>query len=248
MGNFYKEVIQKDLRFRSPSRVNDPNLLEPVTRRAVALIIAEAKAGGIALLAFETFRSQARQRQLFNQGATQLANVGVHNYGLACDLVKLVKGETSWAGDFAFLGRLAKKHGLIWGGDWGEPARLHTFRDYVHVQRCRVADQQKLFSGGWYPGQDYDPYGGVRSTGETPVPPDAGSTGIGRIIKPTKPYMTGPDVQEVLILLQKRGYYGGKLDSTYGPRAEAAVHYFQDDNGLEIDGQVGPQTLAALRQ
>jgi len=96
MGNFYKEVIQKDPRFRSSSRVNDPDLLEPVTRQAVAAIIAEAKAAGIALLAFETFRSQARQRQLFNEGVTQLSNVGVHNYGLACDLVKLIKGEPSW--------------------------------------------------------------------------------------------------------------------------------------------------------
>jgi hypothetical protein len=244
MGNFYKEVIQKDPRFRSSSRVNDPDLLEPVTRQAVAAIIAEAKAAGIALLAFETFRSQARQRQLFNEGVTQLSNVGVHNYGLACDLVKLIKGEPSWDGDFAFLGRLAKQHGLIWGGDWGEPDKPHTFRDYVHVQRCRVADQQKLFSGNWYPGQDYNPYGGVSL-----VPPlAAGGTPALRIIKLTQPFMTGPDVQEVLRLLQKHGYYGGKLDSTYGPRAEAATHYFQDDNGLEVDGKVGPLTLAALRK
>lgn len=243
MGNFYSEIIRKDPRFRSASRISDLNLLEPVTRQAVAAIIAEAKAGGIELLVFETFRSQARQRQLFNQGVTQLSNVGVHNYGLAADLVKLVKGEPSWDGDFSFLGRLAKKHGLIWGGDWGEPARPHTFRDYVHVQRCKVADQQKLFSGDWYPGQDYNPYEGVRTAGG-----DACATAIGRIIKVTHPFMTGPDVQEVLTLLQKRGYYRGKLDSTFGPLAEAAVRQFQHDNGLGYDGKVGPQTLGALRK
>jgi hypothetical protein len=237
MGNFYNEVIRKDPRWYSDSRINDPNLLEPITRQAVAAITAEAKAGGIALLAFETFRSQARQRQLFNQGVTQLSNVGVHNYGLACDLVKLVKGEPSWAGDFAFLGLLAKKHGLIWGGDWGEPAKRHTFGDYVHVQRCRVADQQKLFSGDWYPGQDYDPYRGASVPAAAP-----------RIIKLTYPFMTGPDVAEVLSRLQKRGYYGCKLDGTFGPMAEVAVCAFQEANGLGCDGKVGPLTLAALRR
>jgi hypothetical protein len=45
--------------------------------------------------------------------ATKLKTVGVHHYGLACDLVKDIAGEPSWKGDFAFLGRLAKKHRLI---------------------------------------------------------------------------------------------------------------------------------------
>jgi len=242
MGNFYTEVIRKDPRFHSPSRINDPNLLEPVTRQAVALILAEAKADGIALLVFETFRSQARQRQLFNQGVTQLSNVGVHNYGLAADLVKLVKGEPSWDGDFAFLGRLAKKHGLIWGGDWGSPDKPHSFRDYIHVQRCTVADQKRLFSGDWYPGQDYDPYGGA------PVAQASPPAVRPRHIKQTHPFMTGPDVQEVLTLLKNRGYYRAKLDNTYGPMAEAAVRQFQNDKKLGYDGKVGPQTLAALRK
>ena len=83
----------------------------------------------------------------------------------------------------------------------------------------------------------------------SPAPQKAEPTAApARIIKLTSPYMTGPDVQEVLRLLQKHGYYSGKLDSTYGPRAEAAVYYFQDDNSLEVDGKVGPLTLAVLRR
>jgi hypothetical protein len=240
MGNFYEEVIQPDPRFQSTSRIADPNLLEPVTRQAVAAIIAEAKADGIDLLLFETYRSRERQGKLFDQGVTQLQQVGAHHYGLAADIVKVIQGEPSWDGDFAFLGLLAKKHGLIWGGDWGEPATPHTFRDSVHVQRCAVADQKRIFSGGCYPGQDYNPYGGT--TSDTSVSPV-----VRRIIKLTYPYMTGPDVTEVLSLLKERGYYGGKLDSTFGPLAEAAVCRFQEDNGLGYDGKVGPLTLGALR-
>ena len=157
MGNFYTDVIEKDSRFDTTDRIADMSLLEPSTRQRVEAIIAEAKSQGIELMIFETYRSQARQLQLFNQGATQLQTVGVHHYGLACDIVKCINGEPSWKGDFSFLGTLAKKHGLIWGGDWGSPSAKHTFFDYDHVQRCSVGDQQALFNGGWYPDQNYDP-------------------------------------------------------------------------------------------
>jgi LAS superfamily LD-carboxypeptidase LdcB len=75
----------------------------------VLAIIADAAAAGIKLMAFETFRSQVRQTKLFQQKATKLKKVGVHHYGLACDLVKDVAGQPSWKGDFKFLGKLAKE-------------------------------------------------------------------------------------------------------------------------------------------
>ena len=91
--------------------------------------MAEAKALGHKLMVFETYRSQQRQEELFKQKKTKLKEVGVHHYGLACDLVKDINGQPSWDGDFSFLGRLAKKHGLILGGDWGTPDKPHSFRD-----------------------------------------------------------------------------------------------------------------------
>lgn len=153
--NFYLSTLVTDPRYTSTERIHDVMLLEPVTRTAVAAIIAEAP---MPLMVFETFRSQARQHQLFEQGATQLSHVGVHGYGLACDLVKNVGGQPSWEGDFTFLGPLAKKHGLIWGGDWGQPTISHSFRDMDHVQRITVADQYRLFAGTWYPSESYNPY------------------------------------------------------------------------------------------
>ncbi len=102
-------------------------------------------------MSFETYRSQERQAKLFVDGTTKLKNVGVHHYGLACDIVRSVDGKPSWDGDFSIIGRLAKKHGLVWGGDW------KTFPDAYHVQRCRMADQKALFAGTWYPSETYDP-------------------------------------------------------------------------------------------
>jgi D-alanyl-D-alanine carboxypeptidase len=156
--NFFTEKIRKDARYHTQSRVSAPDLLEPATLKLVQAIIADAKAHGVNLMIFETFRSQERQAFLFDQGATKLKSVGVHHYGLACDLVKDIAGEPSWKGDFSLVGNLAHQHGLIWGGDWGNPSVTHSFVDSVHVQRCTIGRQAALFSGQWYPDADYNPY------------------------------------------------------------------------------------------
>src|ERR1700693_440850 len=158
MGNFFEDFIAGG-HLQTAARTSDTEMLEPVTRLAVASIIAAAKAElGMDLMVFETFRSQLRQEQLFAKGVTELKHVGVHGYGLAADIVKLINGQPSWAGDFSFLGPLAKRFGLIWGGDWGAPQVHHGFRDMDHVQRVAVKDQNKLFAGTWYPDDSYDPY------------------------------------------------------------------------------------------
>src|SRR5579863_3534084 len=158
MGTFYSDVLVKDPRFDSIARVNDPSLLEPTTRQLVEKIVALAHQMGIELMIYETYRSPARQQALFNSGATKLRTVGVHHYGLACDIVRVVGGEPSWKGDFSFLGQLAHSSGLIWGGDWGDPASKPSFVDSVHVQRCTVARQASLFAGNFYPDDNYNPY------------------------------------------------------------------------------------------
>jgi hypothetical protein len=96
MGNFYADIISSDSRFNSLSRIDDVSLLEPVTRELVRRIVISAKQMGTDVEVYETYRSQARQEELFNAGATQLRRVGVHHYGLACDIVRFVTGEPSW--------------------------------------------------------------------------------------------------------------------------------------------------------
>lgn len=161
-ANFYQSVIMADSRFNSTKRIADPELLEPTTRELVQAVIADASANGMKLMIFETYRSQARQIELFNQGATKLKQVGVHHYGLACDLVKDIHGQPSWKGDFSLLGSLARHHGLIWGGDWGTPGSKHSFVDTDHVQRVTLGRQARLFAGTWYPDQSYDPYADMK--------------------------------------------------------------------------------------
>lgn len=57
------------------------------------------------------------------------------------------------------------------------------------------------------------------------------------------------DVEKIQTALQRIGYDVGStgIDGKYGPRTEKAVRRFQADNGLRVDGIVGPETRAALR-
>lgn len=173
MENFYTDVITQDARFGSVARISDPSLLEPMTRQLVERLVTSAQEMGIEVMIYETYRSQDRQQELFRNSATKLRTVGVHHYGLACDIVRVVGGEPSWKGDFSFLGQLAQSCGLIWGGDWGAPHIKHSFTDSVHVQRCTVARQGDLFAGTWYPDKIYNPYTDVHhlfATANQPAP------------------------------------------------------------------------------
>jgi hypothetical protein len=56
----------------------------------------------------------------------------------------------------------------------------------------------------------------------------------------------GEDVEEVQQLLGTHGFAVG-VDGDFGPQTETAVEDFQAQMGLEVDGIVGPDTIAALR-
>ena len=57
---------------------------------------------------------------------------------------------------------------------------------------------------------------------------------------------SGAVVREIQTRLKAWGYYSGAVDGVYGSQTEKAVRYFQQKNGLSVDGQAGNNTLAAL--
>jgi len=59
----------------------------------------------------------------------------------------------------------------------------------------------------------------------------------------------GQRVVQVQCMLTKRGYSvgGSGVDGEFGKDTQTAVKQFQSAKGLEVDGQVGPNTWAALR-
>ncbi|NJN87017.1 MAG: peptidoglycan-binding protein [Leptolyngbyaceae cyanobacterium SL_7_1] len=58
----------------------------------------------------------------------------------------------------------------------------------------------------------------------------------------------GVDVESLQSRLAELGYYRGPIDGDFGALTEDAVIRFQSDYGLQVDGMVGSETLAALGQ
>lgn len=164
--SFYTDVLKKNPKFNSTEVMKDMSLLEPGTREAVTKLIALAKDAGYDIRVLETFRSQARQQQVFKAGASKLSKVGCHGYGLACDFGLFINGKYEPNGlKYTFLVDMCKKVGMISGIDWGHPGKKNTFVDSGHVQRIPVFRQNAVFSGAWYPPVDYDPYKDMKDNG-----------------------------------------------------------------------------------
>ncbi len=62
--------------------------------------------------------------------------------------------------------------------------------------------------------------------------------------------MEGDDVKELQTQLIQLGYSCGSygVDGEFGDATELAVQKFQQENGCEVDGEVGPETIAALEK
>lgn len=56
----------------------------------------------------------------------------------------------------------------------------------------------------------------------------------------------GQDVMRLQLILQSLGYDPGPIDGIFGPRTKNAVMRFQRDNGITVDGIVGPETMRVI--
>jgi hypothetical protein len=87
---------------------------------------------------------------------------------------------------------------------------------------------------------DYSDVGGGSGSGSEPQP--VLPFILTRILKKGA---TGEDVKELQKALNAVGY-SLEVDGEFGPLTDAAVRAYQESRNLEVDGQVGPQTSAAL--
>ena len=71
-----------------------------------------------------------------------------------------------------------------------------------------------------------------------------GASGLGLL----RPGSTGTEVRLVQEMLYTLGYLLGEPDGVYGPNTELSVRNFQIQNGLVVDGKVGPQTFERLNE
>lgn len=101
--------------------------LHPAVRRAAEELKRRMAAAGYDVLVTSTYRDFERQDVLYAQGRTAPGAIvtncrggeSIHNYGLAFDICKNVKGqEYSDAAFFALAGKTGMEMGLVWGGSW----------------------------------------------------------------------------------------------------------------------------------
>ena len=104
----------------------DLNKLSKNGKIACEMFLEECEKQGLKVLVTETYRSQARQSYLYEQGrtrpgqiVTQVKKVGYHNTGNAWDICQNIKGkEYSDNSFFEKCGKIAKSLGIEWGGYW----------------------------------------------------------------------------------------------------------------------------------
>jgi peptidoglycan L-alanyl-D-glutamate endopeptidase CwlK len=112
-------------------RINDLSVLHPTFRNKVVMLLYEAKKAGIELEVVETYRHPDRQDMLRRKGRSMLhGGRSKHQHYLAVDVVPVKYGWFLWHDKelWAKIGKIGKKQGLIWGGDW------KRFRDYPHFE------------------------------------------------------------------------------------------------------------------
>lgn len=114
--------------------VRDISELKQVAQVACNLFMSECKKAGIDIFITETYRSQARQNYLYEQGRTRPGDEitwtrsSRHTSRLAWDIaVKVPKGQDPYKDTKTFVraGAVAKKLGITWGGDWKKPDMPH---------------------------------------------------------------------------------------------------------------------------
>lgn len=99
----------------------------------------------------EGVRTAARQRELFEKGASQIAEGGTHVKGEAVDLVAFLGGRISWElnlyDDIADAMRLAALEvnvGLRWGAAWNVPDIRHWNGTMEQAMNHYIDTRRKL--------------------------------------------------------------------------------------------------------
>jgi peptidoglycan L-alanyl-D-glutamate endopeptidase CwlK len=120
--------------------INSRNVddLLPEVRDKVKAFIALCLLNGIDIIITSTYRDNASQQALYNQGRTAPGNKvtnakageSYHNYRCAADFAPVVNGKINWndTKTFTKCGEYAEQCGLEWAGRW------KSFKELAHVQ------------------------------------------------------------------------------------------------------------------
>lgn len=105
--------------------------LNPLAQQACNLFLAECKRQGVNIFITETYRSQARQNYLYEQGRTRSGQVVTwtknsnHTGRMAWDVAVSPPKALYDITTLNKAGAIARELGITWGGSWKTPDRPH---------------------------------------------------------------------------------------------------------------------------
>ena len=109
----------------------DISKLVPELQTLLATFFSQLATMGIHMLVIETYRTQARQDMLYQQGKSKVKR-SKHQDFKAFDAIPIDStGKILWdypPQSWKLIGQLAEKIGLKWGGNW------EKFKDNVHYE------------------------------------------------------------------------------------------------------------------
>lgn len=123
-----------DIKTTEAPGINVTNLrgIDPEFRPKIIKVLRELTALGWQPYAAEGIRTKSQQAEKVKKGYSKTM-FSAHRFGYAVDIVDKRYHWNKEASDLNFkfwkdLGRISKKHGLVWGGDW------KSFPDVAHVE------------------------------------------------------------------------------------------------------------------
>ena len=101
--------------------------VHPYLDHKLKLVLKEARERNINLQVIEGYRPLEKQQRYYDQGRITKGAIitnappglSYHNHGWAVDVCEFRSGKPYWKSKhWKEIGDIAKKHGLVWGGDW----------------------------------------------------------------------------------------------------------------------------------
>lgn len=234
----------------------DMNLLHP--RLANALMTLQAQCAAINLeLGFSIgYRSAAEQDALYAQGRTTPGAIvtnarggySQHNWGIAADFFRNVKGHEWETPFFEIVGPMAEKLGLGWGGRWTD------FQDMPHLYLPDWGDTPTPLINA-YGLHGYDAFRATWGGSSATLPSQPSSGGV-QCWQDTLDYPLFYSEATKQAQRHLRNYVDGTLEvdgyigaETHKAMIKAIQYACNKDygSGLGIDGIWGVKTEAALK-
>ncbi|NEO42155.1 MAG: peptidoglycan-binding protein [Moorea sp. SIOASIH] len=227
-------------------------MLQPAAKRALERAIQDR---GVPMVVNSAYRTIAQQLILYNHYRNRRCGIPIaarpsrsnHQSGLAID----ISDYLSWR---PYL----QKYGWRWLG-WGDPVHFdYVGRGTRDIRALAVRAFQRVWNrynindrisedGSYGPSTERRLNNSFSEGFSISVPSKKESEKSiqFRVLRLSQPYMKGEDVRAIQQALAKAGY-SLDVDGVYGRGSEAVVKQFQEQNGLDVDGIVGPATRAKM--